>query len=268
MQKDWTIDDFELGKPLGRGRFGEVWLAREKQSGLITAIKLIRKNKITETNCIKQIRREIEIHQHLKHENILRMYGYFVDSENIYLILEYAANGEFFSYLQREKRFVERKAAKYILEVANALKYMQQYNVIHRDLKPENLLFGGDGKLKVSDFGWAVKNMDKKRFTYCGTLEYLAPEMHNKNKHDFSLDMWCLGVLCYELLVGSTPFESKTSNRREMIEKLKAVSYAFPDHLSEDAKDFIASLLKSDATKRMKIDDVFIHRWILKNTIS
>lgn len=266
MQKNWTIDDFELGKPLGRGKFGELWLAREKKSNYIVAIKLVRKKNIQNLQHIRQIRREIEIHERIKHENILRMYGYFHDAENIYMILEYAGNGEFFQILQNEKRFTEKKAAVYILQVCKALKYLQTFNIIHRDLKPENLLLGCDNKVKIADFGWAVKNVDKKRKTYCGTFEYLAPEIILKKNYDTGVDMWCLGILCYEFLVGSTPFESKTKSGREMYEKMKMLSYSFPVFLSEDAKDFIRCLLKSDADKRMNIEDVLTHRWLLKNT--
>eukprot|EP00866_Antonospora_locustae_P001218 jgi/Antlo1/1218/1473 len=265
MSKNWTIDDFDLGRPLGKGKFGQVWLAREKERGYIVALKIIKKSDIRGCENTRQLRREIEIHSHLRSENIIRMYGYFYDMNCVYLVLEYAGNGEFFRILTMSGRFSEKIAADYILQVSNALSHMHGLNVIHRDLKPENMLMGCDNKVKIADLGWAVRNIDKKRYTYCGTLEYLAPEMYTKFNHDKSLDMWCLGILCYEFLVGNPPFESKARSPRETYEKVKTLSYSIPEYISEDARNFISSLLVVNSEKRMKIEMVPRHAWIVKN---
>lgn len=265
MSKHWTIDDFELGRPLGKGKFGQVWLARERTYGFIVALKIISKKDIRGCENTRQLRREIEIHSNLRSENIIRMYGYFYDMESVYLVLEYAGNGEFFKMLTVSGRFGEKIAADYIFQVSNALYHMHKLNVIHRDIKPENMLMGSDNKVKIADLGWAVRNTDKKRYTYCGTLEYLAPEMYAKFNHDKSLDMWCLGVLCYEFLVGSPPFESKARSPRETYEKVKTLSYEIPPFISEDARSFISSLLVVNSEKRMRVEMVPKHTWIVKN---
>jgi aurora kinase len=265
MAKNWTIDDFEMGRPLGKGKFGQVWLARDKNRGYIVALKIIKKSEVRSSENTRQLRREIEIHSNLQSENIIRMYGYFYDMYNVYLVLEYAGNGEFFKMLTISKRFSESTAANYILQVSNALLHMHRLNVIHRDIKPENMLLGSDSKVKIADLGWAVRNIDKKRYTYCGTLEYLAPEMYTKFNHDKSLDMWCLGVLCYEFLVGNPPFESKMRSPRETYEKVKNLSYTVPDYVSEEAKNFIACLLVVNSEKRMRAEMVPKHAWIIKH---
>ena len=140
--KNWTIDDFEIGKPLGRGKFGHVYLAREKKSKFIVALKVLYKKQLLKSNVEHQLRREIEIQSHLRHENILRMYGFFWDDKKIYLILEYAPGGELYKDLKKQPngRYAENIAADYIRQMCKALKYLHSKDVIHRDIKPENLL--------------------------------------------------------------------------------------------------------------------------------
>ncbi|KAG0624928.1 hypothetical protein M758_2G014900 [Ceratodon purpureus] len=145
-EKRWSLTDFDIGKPLGRGKFGNVYLAREKQSKYVVALKVLFKNQLQQSQVEHQLRREIEIQSHLRHPNILRLYGYFYDQARVYLILEYAAKGELYKELQRCKVFNEKRAATYIASLARALIYCHEKHVIHRDIKPENLLIG----LKVS----------------------------------------------------------------------------------------------------------------------
>lgn len=258
---EWKFEDFEIGAPLGRGKFGRVYLAREKASGFIVALKILLKSEITGSNATKQVRREIEIQSHLKHENILRLYGYFYDDLHVYIILEYAAKGEMFKLLQKKKRFTEQEGAVYISQMASALKYIHSKNVIHRDIKPENLLIGADNKLKVADFGWAVHNIDSKRYTFCGTMDYLPPEMVCHQKHDKAVDLWGIGVLAYEFVVGKPPFETRGSTE-ETFKKIKSVDFAYPAYLSNACKDFISRLLVREPAYRLSIDQVLSHRWI------
>jgi serine/threonine protein kinase len=152
---EWTIDDFEIGLPLGRGKFGHVYLAREKHSKFICAIKILYKRQLLKYDCARQLAREVEIQSHLNHPNILKMYGFFYDEEKIYLILEWAPHGELYSDLRQKGRYPEEQAADFIYQVSEALRYMHSKDVIHRDLKPENLL-DCDGVIKLADFGWSV----------------------------------------------------------------------------------------------------------------
>jgi aurora kinase len=262
---NWTLDDFELGRPLGRGKFGQVWLARERKRGYIVALKILIKSEIESSENLRQIRREIEIHAHLKCENILRMYGYFHDSTKIYLILEYAGGGELFRILQTRRRFDEKTSALFIFQVARSLKYMHEHRIIHRDLKPENILIGSDGALKIADFGWAVRNIDMKRYTFCGTMEYLAPEIIKNDIHNKFVDLWCLGILCYEFLVGTPPFEASNRNYREAYRKIRELDYTIPQTVSAAASKFIRSLLVIEPHDRLKLEDIPRHPWIISN---
>ncbi|CAM9721136.1 unnamed protein product [Hapterophycus canaliculatus] len=206
--KHWTVSDFEIGCPLGRGKFGSVYLAREKRTRYIVAIKVLQKKQLLKAGVEHQLRREIEIQSHLRHRNILRLFGYFYDDKRIYLILEFAPGGELYKTLQKG-RFSESKGARYVLDVAQALAHCHKKKVIHRDLKPENLLIGSTGGLKLADFGWSVHAPNSRRNTLCGTLDYLPPEMIEGREHDSSTDIWSLGVLAYEFIVGVPPFEAE-----------------------------------------------------------
>ena len=175
--KQWCLNDFEIGKPLGRGKFGSVYLAREKKTKYIVAIKVLQKSQLLKAGVEHQLRREIEIQSHLRHRNILRMYGYFYDSKRIYLILEYSPGGELYKKLTTKGRFSDETSARYISDLSEALDYCHQKHVIHRDIKPENLLVGAYGELKIADFGWSVHAPTSRRNTLCGTLDYLPPEI-------------------------------------------------------------------------------------------
>lgn len=196
--KKWSLVNFDIGRPLGRGKFGNVYLAREKETKFVIALKVLFKKQIALQGIEHQVRREIEIQSHLRHPNILRMYGFFHDEQRIYLILEYAAGGTLFNALKTEGKFDEKKSAKYIKSLISALIYLHGRDVIHRDIKPENLLLGHDDQLKIADFGWSVHEPNSLRTTLCGTMDYLSPEMVNGQPHTKAVDLWSLGVLAYE----------------------------------------------------------------------
>lgn len=262
-KKVWTLKDFEIGKPLGRGKFGNVYLAREKRTQYIVALKVLYKNQLRKSNVEHQLRREIEIQAHLRHKNVLRLFGYFHDENRVYLILEYASKGELYKELQRASRFSEPRAAEYVGSLADALLYLHSKHVIHRDIKPENLLVDHKGTLKIADFGWSVHAPNSRRTTLCGTLDYLPPEMVEGKEHDQYVDVWSLGVLMYEFLVGEPPFEAP--DKHETYLRICRVDLHFPEHVSESARDLISSLLVKDPTRRMALEDVLQHPWIVDN---
>ncbi|XP_069809851.1 aurora kinase A isoform X2 [Dendropsophus ebraccatus] len=263
-KKQWGLEDFEIGRPLGKGKFGNVYLAREKQSKFILALKVLFKSQLEKAGVEHQLRREVEIQSHLRHPNILRLYGYFHDATRVYLILDYAPRGELYRELQRCTRFDDQRSATYINELADALLYCHSKKVIHRDIKPENLLLGSNGELKIADFGWSVHAPSSRRTTLCGTLDYLPPEMIEGRMHDEKVDLWSLGVLCYEFLVGKPPFETET--HQETYRKISKVEYQFPPHVSEGARDLISKLLKHNPNHRLPLKDVLEHPWIVQNS--
>ncbi|XP_013860221.1 aurora kinase A [Austrofundulus limnaeus] len=263
-KKPWSLEDFDIGRPLGKGKFGNVYLARERQTKFILALKVLFKNQLEKAGVEHQLRREVEIQSHLRHPNILRLYGYFHDTSRVYLILEFAPKGELFSELQRCGSFSEDRSATYIMELADALHYCHTKNVIHRDIKPENLLLGANGELKIADFGWSVHTPSSRRSTLCGTLDYLPPEMIEGRTHDEKVDLWSLGVLCYEFLVGKPPFEAKTND--ETYRRISKVEYTYPPqtNISAGAKDLVARLLKHNPMQRLPIQGVLSHPWVLE----
>lgn len=263
-ERRWTLNDFDIGKPLGRGKFGNVYLAREKKSKYVVALKVLFKNQLQQSQVEHQLRREIEIQSHLRHPNILRLYGYFYDQTRVYLILEYAPKGELYKELQRFKVFSERRSATYIASLARALMYCHEKHVIHRDIKPENLLMGIKGELKIADFGWSVHTFDRRR-TMCGTLDYLPPEMVESKDHDAGVDIWSLGVLCYEFLFGTPPFEA--AKHSDTYRRIIKVDLKFPvkPFVSPQAKDLISQLLVKDSAQRLPLEQVLTHPWIVAN---
>lgn len=195
------------------------------------------------------------------HPNILRLYGYFYDSQKVYLILEYAAKGELYNELHRAGRFPEKLSAHYIRCIADALRYLHSKHVIHRDIKPENLLLGLKGEVKLADFGWSVHAPSLRRQTMCGTLDYLPPEMVERKPHDANVDIWSLGVLAYEFLTGNAPFVAEGESAT--FRRITTVDLTFPSHVSSGARDLITKLLVHDPSARLPLDEVLKHPWIV-----
>jgi len=262
-RKLWTREDFEIGKPLGKGKFGRVYLAREKKTKFIVALKTLSIKQLVKYGVEHQLRREIEIQTHLRHRGVVRLFGYFWTSKTIYLILEYCPKGELYKELQKKKKIPEQKTAEYISQLADALQYCHSKNVIHRDIKPENLLIGYYGELKIADFGWSVHAPSSRRETVCGTLDYLPPEMVLLEPHNYMVDLWTVGVLAYELLAGTAPFEH--ASRQVTRKRIAEVNYEFPDGLSADARDLISRLLKRKPEERISLLEVLKHPFIIKN---
>ncbi|KAI5149079.1 hypothetical protein ENBRE01_0689 [Enteropsectra breve] len=263
MQKFITIDDFELGKPLGTGRFGQVWAARHKKTGYILAIKMILISEIKTAIEVRNLRREAEIHMAMTHTNTLQMYGYFYDKTRLYYILEYAGRGDSWNILHDEGFFSEEKASTYVYNICLALRYMHSMNLIHRDLKPENILIGFDGNLKVGDFGWSVYNKDRKRLTFCGTAEYLPPEMCREEIYDKKADIWCMGILCYEYCTGSTPFAGSKSLRATK-QCILSSDLDIPEYLTDECVDFITKCCQKDPSSRITLSGAIRHPFIKK----
>ena len=175
-------------------------------------MNVIFKKQVDRHGVIKQLREEVEIQSRLRHPGVLALHGYFHDEKRVYLVLELAGGGELYKRLQKAKTFPEAQTARYIGQLARALAFCHEHSVIHRDIKPENLLLDDQDNLKIADFGWSTVSKNKRR-TFCGTLDYLAPEMLT-DTYDARVDVWSLGVLMYECLVGKPPYGQQDSNRR------------------------------------------------------
>lgn len=275
---------FEIGKPLGKGKFGYVYLARERKHGFVCALKVMYKEELVRGRIEKQVRREIEIQSNLRHPGILQLYGHFHDSKRIFLILEFAGQGELYKHLRKANYFTEVKTAQYIAQMASALRYLHCKHVIHRDIKPENILVSINGEIKISDFGWSVHTPGNRRTTYCGTLDYLPPEMivprSPGGSYDEKVDLWSLGVLTFELLVGEAPFDDGPVMTTRRIAR---GDMTIPAYVSDEAADLIkkvrvtnfteflramltrVKLLVVDPQKRLSLEQVEKHPWIIKH---
>ncbi|CAM9838602.1 unnamed protein product [Ectocarpus fasciculatus] len=205
-ERPWALEDFSLGRPIGKGKFGNVYLGKDKRSKFTVALKVLFKAPMVAAQCVHALRREVEIQSRLVHPHIVRLFGYFQDAKSVYLILEYAPNGELFKSISKSGGIVsENTCREYMRQVACAVQHLHAHNVAHRDIKPENILVGEDGSLKLADFGWAAlvpAQGRRQRLTMCGTPEYLCPEMIAGSGHSTQVDLWALGVMMYEFLVG------------------------------------------------------------------
>ncbi|KAJ6243735.1 aurora a [Anaeramoeba flamelloides] len=262
FRRKWKLEDLKFVKQLGQGQFGKVYLVKDKKTNIRLAVKVLKTNTLKTSGSKKQLAREINVQSSLKHPNILKMFGYCFNKDHVFLILEYAQGGELYKVLCKCGKFSEKRAANYIANLSSAVHYFHSKNVIHRDIKPENILITKDGTLKIADFGFSVFTNPKnfRRYTFCGTLDYLPPEMVEGTSYDHSVDKWSMGVLLFEFLVGKPPFETK--GRLQTYNRITNVNFSFPNHVSELAQDLIKKMLTKCPSKRIPFQDLLQHPWI------
>ena len=248
-------------KLLGKGSYGEVKLYKHNTTSVLYAIKIIDKEFIKQHSSINILLREITIHKNLKHPNVIQLIKHFEDSEKVFIVLEYANKGSLFRIIRKEKGLEEVKAWKYFSETCLGMKYLHDNGIIHRDLKPENILVDEYDNVKICDFGWCVQS-NEIRNTFCGTLEYMAPEMILCEGHSFQVDLWALGILLYELLHGYAPFRSPKDT--EMRKQILSNDIKFDPKISSLAKDLILKIVKGDPNDRINLDQILAHPWIEK----
>uniref|UniRef100_A0A671K918 non-specific serine/threonine protein kinase n=1 Tax=Sinocyclocheilus anshuiensis TaxID=1608454 RepID=A0A671K918_9TELE len=224
-----TMNDFDYLKLLGKGTFGKVILVREKASGVYYAMKILRK--------------EVIIAKTLKYA--------FQTPDRLCFVMEYANGGELFFHLSRERVFSEDRARFYGAEIVSALNYLHSQNVVYRDLKLENLMLDKDGHMKITDFGLCKEGITDEATmrTFCGTPEYLAPEVLEDNDYGRAVDWWGLGVVMYEMMCGRLPFYNQDHER--LFELIVMEEIRFPKNLSPEAKALLTGLLRKDPKQRL-----------------
>ena len=255
---------------LGDGSFSKVQLYMHKKNKIKYAVKkmnLLKVEKLSQNK--KLLHNEINIQGRINHPNIIRLYNFYKYNNNCYLILEFASQGTLFDMIRKKIGFTERIAFYYFIQTLNAIYFLHLHSIIHRDLKPENLLINENNILKLCDFGWTVKLNSSKRRTFCGTVEYMAPEIIKKQKYDETIDIWSLGVLLYELVHSYSPFFSGDSDIKKIGNNIVQNELSFKEGLSEEYKDLVKKILIKDSSKRIKIEEIYQHPFMTKhiNTI-
>jgi serine/threonine protein kinase len=256
---------------IGRGGYGKIYLAKNTKDNKEYAIKYISKEKMKQVGVDGSvIQREIDVHIRINHPRIIKLHSFLEDKYNYYLALEYAPNGNLYQYIQKKKGMPEREAFKYFIQVSSAIYFLHKYGYVHRDIKPENILLDKNLDVKLCDFGWCVSVEKGERTTFCGTYEYMAPEMVNDELYDMGIDIWSLGVLLYEMIHGYSPFRAHNNQAQdpksaqvEIFLNIKNNKYTIDKQISEECTDLIAKLLTTDTKKRIKIGDIFTHPWVV-----
>ncbi|KAL4493458.1 hypothetical protein ABPG72_007466 [Tetrahymena utriculariae] len=250
-QEKHPFDDYQKLANLGSGAYGEVSLVRKKKDGKLYAMKVVKKEKVAlNRKMVEATLLEQKILKKSKHPFIVKLSQSFQTEGKLYIIMEYMANGDLYSVLQKVKRFDENTARFIFAEVILGLQYLhEEQNTMYRDLKPENILIGEDCHIKLSDFGLAKQfvNKEDKENAFLGTPQYLAPEIVLQKPYDKNIDLWTLGILLFELLSGKPPFGSGKNLMKDIIINKPA----FPSYFSANAVDLIKKLLQNIGSKRL-----------------
>eukprot|EP01125_Pyxidicula_operculata_P004595 TRINITY_DN1731_c0_g1_i1.p1 TRINITY_DN1731_c0_g1~~TRINITY_DN1731_c0_g1_i1.p1 ORF type:complete len:468 (-),score=132.21 TRINITY_DN1731_c0_g1_i1:79-1482(-) len=251
--------DFDIVAVIGRGSFGKVMQVRHKETGQYYAMKTMRKNNIIAKNQVAHTRDEKLILTQIKHPFVINLKFAFQTKDKLYMIMDFINGGELFFHLKEEGRFDEERVRFYAAEISLALIHLHNHGIVYRDLKLENLLLDSEGHIVVTDFGLSKKINDKRTNTFCGTPEYLAPEVLVGQGQSFPVDWWSLGTVLYEMMAGLPPFYSE--NQAEMFDKIVNEELAFPQSMSDEACDFLAGLLEKDPEDRPLNDEILSHAW-------
>ena len=255
---------------IGSGAFGDVYLAINKIDKKKYAIKHILKKRVLENNCsLSIIYKEIETQIIIDHPNIIRLYSYYENNDNIYLILEYLNKGTLFSKIRKKKKLSEKESFNYFIQILNAINFLHENHFVHRDIKPENILLDSNDNVKLCDFGWCVNlKKNETRKTFCGTFEYMAPEIVYEENYDTSVDIWALGILLYEMLHGYSPFRAKDNligddAYKDIFRNIMKLDFTIDrNDLSQQCKDIIYKLLESEKDKRICSKEIFAQDWV------
>lgn len=245
------MGDFELLKVVGKGSFGKVMQVKKRDTQRVYALKTIRKQHIISRSEVNHTLAERTVLAQINNPFIVPLKFSFQSPEKLYLVLAFVNGGELFHHLQREGKFDTNRARFYTAELLCALECLHGFNVIYRDLKPENILLDYTGHIALCDFGLCKLNMkeDDRTNTFCGTPEYLAPELLLGQGYTKTVDWWTLGVLLYEMLTGLPPFYDENTN--EMYRKILQEPLQFPGDIDKDARALLVRLLDRDPAKRL-----------------
>ena len=262
LEPEPKITDFTLIKELGVGSFGRVILVQHNKTQAQYAIKAIDKRNTTNIQEKPYFRREIEIMYRIHHPNVVKLFGHFEDNTYCYFIMEYIQGGNIYSYVPKNgiRKISTQQVASIIKDVISATYFLHNMipPIIHRDIKPENVLLGSGMQAKLTDFGWSnYMQGEYKRTTVCGTPIYLAPEMISNSGHDEKVDIWCIGVLLFELMTGVQPWKGTDVNTVKM--NISRLNINWPKNMDKKARDLISKILKYYPYERISLENMLVH---------
>ena len=261
-----TLDDFNFLAVLGKGNFGKVMLAEEKQTGVLYAIKVLKKEFIIENDEIDSTRSEKRVFLTVareRHPFLLNLHSCFQTETRVYFVMEYVGGGDLMLHIQRQQ-FNLHRAKFYAAEVLLALEYFHKHGIIYRDLKLDNIMLTLDGHVKIADYGLCKENMwyGNTTSTFCGTPEFMAPEILLEQRYGRAVDWWAFGILLYEMLLGQAPFRGDDED--EIFDAILEDDPLYPIQMPRDSVSLLQRLLTRDPSRRLgagpnDADDVKAH---------
>ncbi|XP_078387788.1 serine/threonine-protein kinase BRSK2-like [Cetorhinus maximus] len=254
------VGPYRLEKTLGKGQTGLVKLGIHCITGQKVAIKIVNREKLTESVLMK-VEREIAILKLIEHPHVLKLHDVYENKKYLYLVLEHVSGGELFDYLVKKGRLTPKEARKFFRQIISALDFCHSHSICHRDLKPENLLLDEKNNIRIADFGMASLQVgDSLLETSCGSPHYACPEVIRGEKYDGRrADVWSCGVILFALLVGALPFDD--DNLRQLLEKVKRGVFHMPHFIPPDCQNLLRGMIEVDAEKRLSLEQIQKHTW-------
>ncbi|NWZ23375.1 KPCT kinase, partial [Asarcornis scutulata] len=252
VQLKLTIEDFVLHKMLGKGSFGKVFLAELKSTDQYFAVKALKKDVVLmddDVECTMVEKRVLSLAW--EHPFLTHVFCTFQTKENLFFVMEYLNGGDLMFHIQNCHKFDLPRATFYAAEIICGLQFLHSKGIIYRDLKLDNVLLDNEGHIKIADFGMCKENMfgDAKTSTFCGTPDYIAPEILLGQKYNTSVDWWSFGVLLYEMLIGQSPFHGQ--DEEELFQSIRMDNPFYPRWLDKDAKDILVKLFVREPERRL-----------------
>eukprot|EP00347_Sterkiella_histriomuscorum_P007156 403350050 len=246
-------DDFRILKVIGRGSFGKVYLVQKTDTLKFYAMKTLKKEITQSQPQFQSTKAERQIMEKINHPFIVKLHYAFQTPKKLYFVMDFLNGGELFHHIKTEGRFSEARTQFYTAEIFLALECLHQNDIIYRDLKPENVLLDSEGHIKITDFGLSKQNVigNHNTYTFCGTPEYLAPEIIQGKGHNKSADWWSLGLMVYEMLSGINPFKVRNKNKFEKLQMITEEEIIMMPQFSDVAKSFLEGLLQKKPKDRL-----------------
>jgi len=262
MLLPFHIKDYSLTEKIGDGAFSIVYKASKGGTGEFFAIKVIEKSVLAEKADKQRMQRELDSCAYLKHENVVSLHDFFSDDSRFFLVLDYCAGGDLYTFIRNTQNIRESQAAFIFQQIVSAMSYCHAMGVVHRDLKPQNVLITNYPQIKVTDFGLCGFVIEESKMrTFCGSPFYAAPECLKQVQYDGPMsDCWSLGVILFELVSGKHPWN--VSNTGMMLKQIYSASYSIPSDITPACEDLIRSLLKVRPTDRLTCDEILAHPWL------